>query len=224
MIYFDNAATTYPKPPQVAAAVGEALVRYGANPGRGSYDMSDAAGRMIAETRCKLARFFSCPAPERLVFASGATEALNVAIKGLVKPGGHVVFSGMEHNAVWRPLKQLEQSGVISLSLVPADSRGRISAAGFAAAVRPETALLVCLHASNVTGTIMPVKEIGAVAKEKGVPFLVDACQSAGALPLDVPGMGIDMLAFSGHKCLYGPMGVGCLYVAPGVELAPLIV
>ncbi|MCL2677460.1 MAG: aminotransferase class V-fold PLP-dependent enzyme [Clostridiales bacterium] len=223
MIYFDNAATTYPKPPQVLAAVGEALVKFGANPGRGSYDMSNATGRMVSATRDKLARFFNCPAPERLVFTSGATASLNIAIKGLLRPGGHVVFSGMEHNAVWRPLKQLEQNGVISLSMVPADSRGRISASAFASALRPETSLLVCLHASNVTGGIMPIAKIGALAKERGIPFLVDASQSAGVLQLDAAAAGIGLLAFSGHKSLYGPMGAGCLYVAPGLELAPLI-
>ena len=219
MIYFDNAATSYPKPSQVRTAVDDAFIYCGANPGRGVYPMSKDTAAALAAVRGKLATFLNCPCGERLVFTSGATEALNMAIHGLLKSGDHVVFSGMEHNAVWRPLKKLEAQGIITTTMAEADSFGRVSLKSFEAALRKETALIICLHASNVTGGIMPVEDIGRMAKCRGIPFLVDASQSAGTLPIDTGAMGISLLALAGHKGLYGPMGTGCLYVDSQLKL-----
>ena len=219
MIYFDNAATSYPKPSQVRTAVNDAFIYCGANPGRGVYPMSKETTAAVSAGRGKLAAFLNCPCGERLVFTSGATESLNVAIHGLLKKGDHVIYSGMEHNAVWRPLKKLEAQGVITTAMAEADSFGRVSPGSFEAALKKETALIVCLHASNVTGGIMPVEDIGRMAKRRGIPFLVDASQSAGALLVDTQAMGISLLALAGHKGLYGPMGTGCLYIDSQIQL-----
>ena len=223
MIYLDNAATSYPKPPEVLRRVEEAFLLYGANPGRGSYSMSNETSCMVQDTRFELACLLHAPYFKNLIFTPSATEALNIAINGVLKKGDHVVISGLEHNAVYRPIKYLEQEKNISISIVKPDKYGKIKAADFAKAIRKNTALLICLHASNVTGNILPVEQICFLGNQKGIPVLIDASQSAGILPIDIENWGVDMLAVAGHKSLLGPMGLGALYIAPHLNLKPFV-
>lgn len=223
MIFLDNAAGSWPKPPSVLKALGEAPQLFGANPGRGAYQLTLATSRMVLAARNQLAEFFACPLPERLVFTAGATESLNMAIFGLLQKGDHVILSGLEHNAVWRPLAYLQHQGGIELSIIKPDIHGQLDPEDFAAAIKPQTKLVVCVHASNVLGCVSPIEKIGAVCAKHKIPLLVDAAQSAGLLPIDVQKMNISLLAFAGHKCLYGPAGVGGLYVAEHLRLKPLI-
>lgn len=219
MIYLDNAATSWPKPEIVYDAVNEAI-RRGGNPGRGSSKLSRAAAGDINQARVLLARLFHISEPNRIVFALNATDALNLAINGMVKPGDHVITSRMEHNAVTRPLAYLEDSGV-AVTKVETDPVRGADPHAIRQAIRPETKLVVMTHASNVTGALNPIEEIGAVCREAGVPFLTDASQSAGAIPIDVVKMNIDLLAFPGHKSLLGPAGTGALYVSDRVAPMP---
>lgn len=224
MIYFDNAAGSYPKPEQVRQAVTEAFLQYGANPGRGAYALSRNTSRRLSRAREDLADFLGCPLAERMVFTSGATESLNLAIKGYLNKGDHVVYSGMEHNAVRRPIAQLEKQGMITSTKVAADREGMVLAKDFEAAINPQTRLLVCLHASNVNGVVLPIEKIARIAKSHKIAFLVDASQSAGLIPINAGKQGIDLLCLAGHKALYGPAGIGALYVGEGIEIEPLIV
>ncbi|WP_307403620.1 aminotransferase class V-fold PLP-dependent enzyme [Desulfofundulus luciae] len=221
VVYFDNAATSWPKPPEVLAAMEHCLREVGANPGRAGHKLALAANRLVDETRKELAALFNIRDSDRIVFGLNATEALNLAIKGLLKPGQHVVTSSMEHNSVTRPLHVLQGRGV-EVTKVPCDHTGAIRVEDVAAAIRPDTVAIIMTHASNVTGTIMPVAEIGRLARKKGLRFIVDAAQTAGVLDIDVEAMHIDLLAFPGHKSLLGPPGTGGLYVAKGVDLTPL--
>ena len=222
MIYFDHAATSWPKPP----AVREALDRYfgdaGGNPGRAGHRMSIAAARLVEETRNGLAELLGIEDPARLAFAKNATEALNVAIYGLLQPGDHAVTSSVEHNSVMRPLRDLERRGV-AVTVVPCGPDGLIDADAIAAAIRPDTRLVVTLHGSNVTGALLPIDAIAAACRERGIPYLVDAAQTAGAIPIDVAALGVDLLAFTGHKGLLGMTGTGGLYVRPGLSFEPLL-
>jgi len=222
VIYFDHAATSWPKPP----AVREALDRYfgdaGGNPGRAGHRMSIAAARLVEETRNGLAELLGIEDPARLAFAKNATEALNVAIYGLLQPGDHAVTSSVEHNSVMRPLRDLERRGV-AVTVVPCGPDGLIDADAIAAAIRPETRLVVTLHGSNVTGALLPIDAIATACREHGVPYLVDAAQTAGAIPIDVAALGVDLLAFTGHKGLLGMTGTGGLYVRPGLSFEPLL-
>lgn len=222
MIYLDNAATSCPKPPQVVEAVSRALQEVCANPGRGAYDAALEAGRVLLRARRTVARLIGARDESRVVFTLNATHALNLALKGLLGKGGHVVTSSLEHNAVIRPLHSLAARGV-AVSRVPCSSTGECDPEDVLAALRPDTRLVVLSHASNVLGTILPVAEVGPLLREREVPLLVDAAQTAGSLPLDVEGMGIDLLALPGHKGLLGPQGVGVLYVGPGMELETLM-
>ncbi len=223
MIFFDNAAGSHPKPPQVKEALVASCDEYGANPGRGAYKMSLAASRLLFTTRENLARFFNCADINRLVFTPGATASLNMALRGILQPGDHVIYSGMEHNALWRPLMLFQQEGLIKCTKTEADRWGYVQADDFAKAIRPETKLIICLHASNVTGSVQPIADIGAIAKKHSIAFLVDTAQSAGLLPIDMQKMNISLLVFAGHKGLYGPAGIGGLAIAPDTELLPLI-
>lgn len=223
MIYLDNAAGSWPKPESVLKALGEAPALYGANPGRGAYQMTLTTSRMVLGARSELAEFFHCPLAERLVFTAGATASLNTAILGLLKEGDHVVISSLEHNAVWRPLAYLQNNGTIELTVIRPGPEGRINPADFEQAVKPQTKLICCVHASNVTGVVNPIEEVGQIAAKHHIPLLVDAAQSAGVLPVDVQKMNIALLAFAGHKSLYGPAGVGGLYVREDVRIRPLI-
>lgn len=222
-IYLDNAATSHPKPESVYQAVDHALREIGASPGRGGYRRGLDASRIIFDAREKLAELFGISDSARLVFTGSATEALNLAIAGMLRPGEHAVTTTMEHNSVSRPLRLAETRGA-SVTRVPCDRSGFLNPRDLAAALRPETRLIVLSHCSNVTGTIQPVAEIGQLANRAGIPLLVDAAQSAGIIPLDVKALGISLLAAPGHKGLLGPQGTGFLYVGEGLELPPLLV
>lgn len=222
MIYLDNAATSWPKPEEVNRTLGEFLRDKGANPGRGSHQMALEALRSIVQTRCDLAALLGVSVPERIVFTGNATEALNLAILGTLKPGDHVVTSDVEHNAVARPLAALRQRGV-EVTAVRTDEDGRLDPQLVRASLRRNTRLLGVSYASNVLGTIQPVAELGRVARENGVTMLVDAAQAAGKLPVDLGSLPVDLFGFSGHKGLLGPPGTGGLYIAPGHEPEPLL-
>jgi cysteine desulfurase/selenocysteine lyase len=221
-IYLDNAATSFPKPDAVWRAMERTLRDVGANPGRGGHRLSLEAGRIVMESREALAELFGIADAERIAFTANATEAINVALFGLLRPGDRVVTSTMEHNAVTRPLRALQERGVTVVK-VPADLRGFIDPAALRAACREKTRLVVLSHCSNVTGTLQPIEEVGPWCRREGILFLVDAAQSAGIFPLRVDELGIDLLAVPGHKGLLGPQGTGFLYVREGVELQPLI-
>lgn len=217
IIYLDNAATSWPKPAQVLDAMNAFYRDAGANPGRSGHRMSVEAGRIVYAAREKLSSLFGAEDPLGVIFTKNATEALNIATQGLLRPGDHVVVSGFEHNALMRPLRYLEKQG-ISITVLPSTPDYGTDHAAAAAALRPETRLVCCMHASNVTGSIMPIGEIGRICRERGVLFCVDAAQSAGVLSIDMRSMNIDMLAFTGHKGLCGPQGTGGLVLRPGIE------
>ena len=217
LIYFDNAATTWPKPPGTL----EAMIRYqetiGGSPGRSAHRLSIEAARLVYDTREAAAELFGIDDPLRIVFTKNATEGLNIAIRGLLNPGDHCITSVMEHNSVMRPLRAMEAKGV-ALSVVPCAADGTMDPEDIEAAIRPETRLIALIHASNITGTIMPVAAAGAIARRHGIPLLVDAAQTAGTVPIDVEAMNIDLLAFTGHKALFGPQGTGGLYIRKGLD------
>lgn len=220
MIYLDNAATTLHKPQPVIDAVTAALSTLG-NASRGAHSGALTASRTVYDARVRLAALFGCPSPERVIFTCNSTEALNIALNGLFRPGDHVITTDLEHNSVLRPLYRLEDAGVITLSFVPADRQGNVDYADFRRLIWPETRAIVCTHASNLTGTVLDVARIGALAHENGLLLVVDASQTAGAIPIDMTAMGIDILCFTGHKGLMGPQGTGGLCLAEGVELRP---
>ena len=221
MIYFDNAATTLQKPECVLRAVMEAMGTFG-NPGRGVHEPALAASRAVYETRCALAQLFHGENPANIAFTANATAALNIAIKGTLNPGDHVITTAMEHNSVLRPLYELEVQGV-ELAILPADRQGRVAYEDFEAAIRDNTRAIVCTHGSNLTGNLLDIGKIGAIAKAHGLLFVVDASQTAGVFPIDVQKMDIDILCFTGHKGLLGPQGTGGLYVREGVDVRPLL-
>lgn len=219
MIYLDNAATTFPKPEEVYDRVNEVMRKHGANPGRSGHSMALEAGRIIYNARETVARFFNVDNPMQVAFAYNATDALNMGIKGVLRDGDHAITSSMEHNSVLRPLKALEKKGIIELTIIDCNDEGEISIEDIEEAITENTKLIVTTHASNVTGTIFPIAEIGKLAKSKGVLYMVDAAQTAGVYPIDVVEMNIDLLAFAGHKSLLGPQGTGGIYVREGIEL-----
>jgi len=221
-IYFDNAATSYPKPESVYETVYKFMKDIGASSGRGAYRKALEADRMIYETRRKIANLFGVKDVSRIIFTANATDSLNLALKGLLKPGSHVVTTNMEHNAVWRPLKRLQGEQGVEITPVQCNSDGALNIQNLADVIKPKTTLVVLLHASNVVGTIMPIKEIGQITRERKIPLLVDAAQTAGVYPIDVEELNIDMLAFTGHKGLLGPQGTGGLYIREGIKLEPL--
>jgi cysteine desulfurase/selenocysteine lyase len=222
MIYFDNAATSWPKPPGVAQAMVHFLACVGANPGRSGHRLSAEAGRIVYGAREAVAEILNASDPLRVVFGANVTEALNLALQGTLRPGDHVVTSSMEHNSVMRPLRALaagDHGRAIDLTVVPCSPAGFLDPANLEAAMRPETAMIVLNHASNVCGSLLPVREAGAIARKHGCPLLVDAAQTAGAYPIDMQADGIDLLAFTGHKALAGPMGTGGLIIGERVNL-----
>ena len=221
MIYLDNAATSFPKPDEVYRGMDAFVRAAGANPGRGGHRLALEAEAMIEETRRLAAELFGAPRPERVVFALNATDALNMAIKGVVSLGDHVITSVLEHNSVSRPLNALQRRGLISLTRLPATSDHVIDPDALAAAWTPRTRLVVLTHASNVTGTIQPVREYGAIVRERDGLLVVDAAQSAGLVPIDVDADLIDLLAFTGHKGLLGPTGTGGLVAGARVDIEP---
>lgn len=222
VIYLDNAASTWPKPHRVKEAMVECLDQYAANPGRGSHQMAIQAAKVITEARKNLAELFMIRNPLDIAFFSNATTALNQGIIGLLNEGDHVVTTALEHNSVRRPLEFLRRTKGVTVSYVAPRLDYSFYPSDFAAEMTAATKLVVVSHASNVTGMIVPVEEIGRIAREKGIPFMVDASQTAGCIPIDVEKMGIDLLAFPGHKGLYGPQGTGGLYIHPRLDLLPL--
>jgi cysteine desulfurase family protein len=217
MIYLDNTATSWPKPPGVPAAMVRFLTEIGANPGRSGHRLSVEAGRIVYGAREAVARLFNAPDPLRVIFGQNATDAINLALHAVLGPGDHVVASSMEHNAVMRPLRALQEKRGVALTAVPCSSTGGLSVAAVHAALTPATKLIVLNHASNVVGTLLPVAAVGAVAQERDTLLLVDAAQTAGAFPIDMRADGIDLLAFTGHKSLLGPMGTGGLVIGERV-------
>lgn len=221
MTYLDNAATSWPKPPEVAAAMAAFLTDVGANPGRSAHRRSLDSARIVEDAREAVADLVNAPNPLSVIFTANATEALNLALCGLLAPGDHVVTTGMEHNAVMRPLRALEADGV-ALTQVACGPDGTLLPSDVEAAITPRTRLIVATHASNVTGTLMPIADLGRIARAHGVLLLVDAAQTAGAYPIDVQADAIDLLAFTGHKALLGPMGTGGLVIGERVDVAAM--
>lgn len=223
--YLDNAATSFPKPPQVLEAVTRYATELGASPGRGAYDEAKRAGELFATCRQRINRLIHGENPDHVVFTLNASDALNMAIRGIVhgcqssKHKPHVVTTWMEHNSVLRPLNELQQRGEVEQTRVRCDAvTGLIDPEDIRRSIRPNTVLIAVVHGSNVTGTLQPISEIGKIAQAQGIAFLVDAAQTLGHVPIDVRAMGIDLLAFPGHKGLLGPLGTGALYIRPGLE------
>ena len=221
-IYLDSAATSLHKPPQVARAVAEAICTAG-NAARGAHGASMAASRTVYDTRCLAARLLGCPRPDHVAFTANSTMALNIAISGLLSPGDHAISTDLEHNSVLRPLYALERQGM-GLSFLPADGNGRLDYDALEGLFRPNTRAVVCTHASNVTGDMPDIPRIAAMAHRRGALLILDASQTAGAVPLDMTALGADVLCFTGHKSLLGPQGTGGLCVGTGVEIRPLLV
>jgi cysteine desulfurase family protein len=218
-IYLDNAATSFPKPESVYQALDRFARNDLANPGRAGHKMALAAERALDDCRHLLNQFFHGEAPERFVFTLNCTDALNMAFKGVLAEGDHVITTNLEHNSVSRPLRKMEMDGKIALARVKADGGGTVDPDDFRKAITSRTRLIALTHASNVLGTIQPVAEVGRIAREHGLLFLVDAAQTAGVVPIDLQTMNVDLLAFPGHKSLLGPTGTGALYVGPRAEL-----
>lgn len=222
MVYLDSGATSFPKPDKVLRAMEHFIRKVGANPGRSGYKKSIEAGRIVFETRELLAQLFGVSDSRQIVFTSNATEALNLSILGVLENGDHIITSSMEHNSVMRPLKFLEEKKRVELSVVECSLKGIINLEKIVAKIKDNTKLIVITHGSNIIGTLMPLKEIGKIARKHGILFLVDAAQTAGAYPINVEELNVDMLAFTGHKSLLGPQGTGGLYIRKGVEIKPL--
>ena len=221
MIYLDNAATTYPKPEKVYEKVMDCMKNYCANPGRAGHKLAMKAAREIYDARENVARLFNIDNPMNIVFTNNATESLNLAIKGSVKAGDHIITTSMEHNSVIRPIKALEMIGVEN-TIVQCDSEGFLDIDDIKKAIKPNTKLIVTTHASNVCGTIIDIKSVGNVAKENNILYLVDASQTAGVYDINIQDMNVDMIAAPGHKCLLGPQGTGVLYIREGLNLTIL--
>lgn len=221
MIYFDNAATSLRKPDCVVQAVAEAMCSLG-NSGRGVHSGALSASRIIYETRTALAQLFGAESPERIAFTANSTQALNIAIKGVLDPGDHVITAALEHNSVLRPLYEMQNLGV-QLTILPADPEGNIRYEDFEKEIRPNTKAIVTTHGSNLTGNLLDIQKIGRIARKHDLIYIVDASQTAGIFDIDVQQMQIDILCFTGHKGLLGPQGTGGIYVREGVEVRPLL-
>ena len=221
MIYFDNAATTMRKPDCVVQAVTEAMCSLG-NSGRSVHDGALSASRIIYDTRTALAQLFGAESPERIAFTANSTESLNIAIKGVLNPGDHVITTALEHNSVLRPLYEMEVLGV-ELTILSADTMGNVRYEDFEKEIRCNTKAIVTTHGSNLTGNLLDISRIGEIAKKHDLIYIVDASQTAGVFHIDVQKMHIDILCFTGHKGLLGPQGTGGIYVREGVEVRPLL-
>ena len=221
-IYLDNAATSYPKPREVVDAVCDFMINNGTSSGRGSYQKAMESDFLIYNARKEIGSLFNFDDPKKVIFTSNVTEALNMAIRGIVKSGDNVITSSLEHNAVWRCLKTLEKEINISITKIKANNFGETDIEDLKQNIKDNTSLIVFTQASNVLGTIQPIKEIGDIARKHKIPFLVDAAQSAGVIPIDVKKDNIDILAFTGHKSLLGPMGTGGLIINCEYNINPL--
>ena len=219
IIYLDNAATSFPKPEETYVFMDQFYRTHGVNPGRSGFDLCMETGQLVDETRALLARFFNGTDPNRLVFGYNSTDTLNLALFGLLGPGDHAITTTIEHNAILRPLHYLATHSSVAVDHVPFDGRGFVDPAEIERRIRPNTKVVAVNHASNVIGTVQPVGEIGRICRERGVLLVVDASQTAGKIPIDVQAMHIDVLCFTGHKSLMGPMGIGGMYVQPHVEI-----
>lgn len=220
MIYLDNAATTMQKPQEVIDAVAAAMCSMG-NAGRGAHAASLGASRTVYQTRERLAQFFHAENPKQIAFTANSTESLNIALRGVLEPGDHVITTMLEHNSVLRPLYELEEQGV-ELTIIKSNQEGTLDYDDFEKALRENTKLIVCTHGSNLTGNVVDIERVGNIAKAHHILFAVDASQTAGVFPIDVQAMNIDLLCFTGHKGLLGPQGTGGLYVREGVTVKPL--
>lgn len=221
MIYFDHAATTLRKPDAVVRAVADAMCTLG-NSGRSIHEGALGASRVIYDTRSALAELFHAESPERIAFTANSTEALNMAVKGILCPGDHVITTELEHNSVLRPLYEMEDRGTV-LTILPADRKGNIRYEDLERNIRPNTKAIITTHGSNLTGNLLDIGRIGKIAKKHGLLYIVDASQTAGVFPIDVQAMHLDILCFTGHKALLGPQGTGGLYVREGIKIAPLL-
>ena len=218
-IYLDNGATSFPKPEEVYRFMDSFYRHYGVNPGRSGYDLCIQAVEVVEETRTLLTRFFNGTDPNRLVFGYNATDALNLAIFGTLQSGDHAITTNLEHNSVLRPLFHLSRDGGVEVDHVPFGADGFVDPEDFRKRIKKNTKLVAVNHGSNVIGTIQPIKEIGQICREFGATFLIDASQSAGKVPIDIQEQRVDIVAFTGHKSLFGPMGIGGLYVREGIEI-----
>ena len=218
MIYLDNAATTYPKPEKVYDSIMDCMKNYCANPGRAGHKLAMKAAREIYDARENIARLFNIDNPMTIVFTNNATDSLNLAIKGVVKKGDHIITTSMEHNSVIRPIKSLEKYGIEN-TIVQCDKEGFLNIEDIKKAIRKNTKLIVTTHASNVCGTIIDIKSVGEIARENNILYLVDASQTAGVYDIDVKDIHVDMIAAPGHKCLLGPQGTGILYIREGLNV-----
>ncbi len=221
-IYLDNAATSFPKPKEVATAVYDFMVNNGTSSGRGSYKKAMQSDYIVYECRKLIGKLFNFDNPKKVVFTSNVTDSLNIAMRGILKENDHVITSSLEHNAVWRCLKTLERDINIKIDTVECSKDGITNPQDIKKYIMKDTALIVFTQASNVLGTIQPIREIGAIAREHNIPFLVDSAQSAGAMKIDVKEDNIDILAFTGHKSLLGPMGTGGLIINTDIDIKPL--
>lgn len=219
LIYLDNSATTFPKPEEVYTFMDSFYRNHGVNPGRSGFDAAIETEEMVNNTRKLLTKLFNGDDPDRLTFSYNASDSLNMLLQGIAEKGDHVVTTMLEHNSVLRPLHHLEMDGTIEVTHVPFDKHGYVDPDDIKKAFKKNTKMLVLNHSSNVIGTIQPLVEIGKVCKDNGVLFILDSSQSAGAIPIDMKTMGIDALAFTGHKCLMGPTGIGGSYVMEGVPV-----
>lgn len=219
----DHAATSWPKPPTVIQAITAAMEAPITSSGRGSHSMALSAGRILLETRMKIAELFHVKNENQIVFTANTTEALNLAIKGFLKSGDHVITTMLEHNSVRRPLEFLQRTQGVMVDYVEVDEEGHLDLEKVHAAFKPNTKMLICCHSSNLLGSILPIGDLAQIAHQHGAVIAVDVAQTAGIYPIDVQQLGIDLLAFPGHKGLLGPQGTGGLYIAPHIELQPLI-
>jgi cysteine desulfurase/selenocysteine lyase len=219
LIFLDNGATSYPKPEEVYSFMDHFYRNFGVNPGRSGYDLCMETGELVEETRAMLTTFFNGTDPDRLCFSYNSTDALNLVINGMLKEGDHAISTTLEHNSVLRPLYHLNKNNGVDVDYIPFDGKGFVDPDEFPKKFKKNTKLVVVNHASNVIGTIQPVKDIGKFCRENEIPFVIDASQSAGKIPVDMEDLNVDVVAFTGHKSLLGPTGIGGLYVREGITI-----
>jgi len=219
LIYLDNGATSYPKPEEVYVFMDQFYRKFGVNPGRSGYDLCLETGEMVESTRKMLTQYFNGMDPNRLCFSYNSTDALNLIIFGILKQGDHAITTTLEHNSVLRPLYHLYKFNGLEVDYIPLNSQGFVDPDDFLKKLKKNTRLVIVNHASNLIGTVQPIKEIGRHCRERGIPLAIDASQSAGKIPIDIEELNVDVVAFTGHKALLGPTGIGGLYVREGIEV-----